>query len=84
MKVNEVLKLKATDLNFNGYGVARHNNVVVFVPYLLKDEEADVKLISVKKNYCFGKSKSLRKSLLIELNLFVSITMNVVDVPYFI
>ena len=61
MKVNEVLKLKATDLNFNGYGVARHNNVVVFVPYLLKDEEADVKLISVKKNYCFGEIQKLTK-----------------------
>jgi len=54
MKVNEVLKLKATDLNHNGYGVARHNNLVVFVPYLLKNEEANVKIISVKKNYSFG------------------------------
>ncbi|HOF43550.1 MAG TPA: 23S rRNA (uracil(1939)-C(5))-methyltransferase RlmD [Bacilli bacterium] len=54
MKVNEILKLKATDLNHNGYGVARHNNLVVFVPYLLKNEEANVKIISVKKNYSFG------------------------------
>jgi len=40
---------------FKGYGVARVNGKVVFVPYALKGEEARVEIVDEKKDYCFGR-----------------------------
>ncbi|MGC3959056.1 MAG: class I SAM-dependent RNA methyltransferase [Verrucomicrobiota bacterium] len=46
------------DLAFGGEGVARINDFVVFVPYVIPGETAEVELVEVKKS--FGRAKLLR------------------------
>jgi 23S rRNA (uracil1939-C5)-methyltransferase len=54
MKKNDVIKLTATDLSREGYGVAHYENKAVFIADLLPEEEADVKIIKVLSKYAIG------------------------------
>jgi len=47
-----------TDLAFGGEGVARINDFVVFVPYVIPGETADIEITEVKK--AFGRAKLLQ------------------------
>lgn len=40
---------------FKGYGVARHQGKVIFIPYSVTGDEAWVEIVKEKKNYCFGR-----------------------------
>ncbi|MFO1461354.1 MAG: TRAM domain-containing protein [Verrucomicrobiota bacterium] len=46
--------LEITDLAFGGEGVGRIGDFVVFVPYLLPGERAEVKLTEVKRSFARG------------------------------
>jgi len=50
--------LTIQDIAFGGEGVARINDFVVFVPYVIPGESAEVELVEVKKS--FGRAKLLR------------------------
>ncbi len=41
-------------MSVEGMGIARADNLVVFVKGMIKDEEADVRIIAEKKNYSIG------------------------------
>ena len=41
-------------MSVDGHGIARAGDLVIFVKGMIKGEEADVKIISEKKNYSFG------------------------------
>ena len=43
-----------------GYGVVRIDGQVVFVPGLLKEEKARIKIVKVLKKYAFGKIEELQ------------------------
>lgn len=51
---NEYITCKCTDLSFEGYGIAKYNDLVIFVKDLLPQEEAKVKIIKHAKNYDVG------------------------------
>ena len=41
-------------MSVDGHGIARADDLVIFVKGMIKGEEADVKIISEKRNYSFG------------------------------
>src|SRR4051795_6349027 len=43
------------DIAFGGEGVARVNDFVVFVPFVMVGEEAEVEITEVKKRFARGK-----------------------------
>lgn len=55
MNADAVIRVKITDVNENGYGVARVDNMVVFVPCALDGEIVDIVITSKEKNYMIGK-----------------------------
>lgn len=52
------LQLKITDIAFGGEGVARHEDFVVFVPFVLNGEEIEAEVTEVKKR--FARARPLR------------------------
>ena len=62
MQKNETLLLRADNLGAEMEGVCRHEGVPVFVPGLLPDEEAQVRIVKVEKRYAFGKMLGLPSS----------------------
>ena len=55
MKRNEEFTGECTDLSDQGYGVLRHNGEVVFVPGLLPQEKARIRVILAKKSFAIGR-----------------------------
>lgn len=51
---NEIIRAKCIDMSVDGQGIAKANDLVIFVKGMIKGEEADVKIIAEKKNYAFG------------------------------
>lgn len=51
---NSIIRCKCVDMSVEGFGIAKADSLVIFVKGLIKDEEADVKIISEKKNYAIG------------------------------
>lgn len=56
--VGDKLRLTVSDVAFGGEGVARHNDFVVFVPFVLQDEEVEAEVTELKKN--FARARLLR------------------------
>ncbi len=56
MKRNEEFTGECTDLSDQGYGVLRHKGEVVFVPGLLPQEKARIRVILAKKNFAIGRA----------------------------
>lgn len=50
----EIIKCKCIDISLEGYGIAKHNDLVIFVKDFLLGEEANVKIIKHAKNYDVG------------------------------
>lgn len=59
MKKNEEYIVTCIDETRMGSGIVKIEDQVVFVPDLLKEEEAKIKIVKVKKNYAFGIIKEL-------------------------
>jgi len=53
--------VKCIDFTYDGQGIAKINNKVVFIPSLLKDEEADIKILYRKKDFDVGKIVKITK-----------------------
>lgn len=51
---NQILRCKCVDMAIDGTGIAKADDLVVFVKNMIIDEEADVKIIKEKKNYAIG------------------------------
>ena len=51
---NQIVRCRCIDMSVDGHGIARADDLVVFVKGMIKGEEADVKIIAEKKNYSFG------------------------------
>ena len=58
LKVGDQISLKILDLAFGGEGVARVDDFVVFVPFVIPGETVEAEVVEVKK--AFGRAKLLR------------------------
>jgi 23S rRNA (uracil1939-C5)-methyltransferase len=61
VKKNQTIALIFEDMTHEGNGVGKLDGYPVFVPNTLPGEEADVKIIFVKKNFAIGKLVELKK-----------------------
>ena len=61
MKVNDIYKVKIIDVNNIGNGIAKIDDFVIFVKNGLLDEELEVKITEVKKNYAVANIVSFIK-----------------------
>lgn len=59
VKKNECYTVVAEDNGFSGEGIVKIDNFTVFVPYLIKGEKAEIKILKVLKDYAFGKIEKL-------------------------
>ncbi|MFS0752649.1 23S rRNA (uracil(1939)-C(5))-methyltransferase RlmD [Oceanobacillus sp. 1P07AA] len=59
---NEIYTLTFEDLTHEGNGVAKIEGYPLFVPDVLPDEEAKIKVVKVNKNFGFGKLLELTKT----------------------
>src|SRR5688572_24835499 len=51
LRVGDKLSLEVHDLAFGGEGVARHNDFVIFTPFVLPGELVEAEVFEVKKNF---------------------------------
>jgi tRNA/tmRNA/rRNA uracil-C5-methylase (TrmA/RlmC/RlmD family) len=58
LQIGENISLTIDDIAFGGEGVGRHDDLVVFVPFVLPGETVDVEITELKKN--FARAKLLR------------------------
>lgn len=59
MKKNHVIQTEIIDNGINFEGIAKIDDIPVFVPYAIKDEVADIKIVKVNKNFAYGKIENL-------------------------
>ena len=58
LKIGDTVVLKISDIAFGGEGVARVEDFVVFVPFVLAGEEVEAEIMEVKKR--FARAKPVR------------------------
>ena len=59
MKKNEVLKVKIEDYTEEGFGVARADGYVLFIPNTVAGEEAEVLVVKAGKRFGYAKVLNL-------------------------
>lgn len=59
IKKNEIYTVTAVDDGFGGEGIAKIDNFTVFVPYLIKGETAEIKILKVLSTHAFAKIEKL-------------------------
>lgn len=55
MKTGDILKVNIIDDNHLGNGIAKQNNVTIFVPKVVKGDLVEVEITDIKKNIAFSK-----------------------------
>src|SRR5699024_6689773 len=55
VRKNETVQLTFEDLTHEGNGVGKIDGYPIFVPYILPEEKADVKVVKVNKCIAYGK-----------------------------
>ena len=50
MNKNDIKKLNIVSVTSEGFGVAKENEYVYFVPFAIEGEEVTVKILKIKKN----------------------------------
>lgn len=74
LKINDIIEVTCFEVDYNGNGVSRYNNLIVFTKGLLVDEKAKVVITKVQKKFLNAKILNLitkntdRKDLLHNLN----------------
>lgn len=62
MKKNDILKVKIEDYTEEGFGVARADGFVLFIPNTIAGEEAEVLVVKVGKSFGYAKVLKLLKA----------------------
>lgn len=60
VSVGQKLALRISDIGFGGEGVARVDDFVVFVPFVLAGEEVEAEIVEVKKQFARARLVSIR------------------------
>ena len=61
MQKNDILTLEVTALSSEGAGIARHDGMVVFVPFSAVGDIAECRILKVQKSYAYAKIEHLLK-----------------------
>lgn len=61
LKIDDVIQVTAHDIDYQGQGVARYDHQVIFIPGLLTEEEAKIKITELKKQFAQGEIVELIK-----------------------
>ena len=54
IKKNDVITAEIVDYSSDGNGVAKYNDIVIFVPFSAVGYLCDIKIVKVLSGYCFG------------------------------
>lgn len=65
---NNLVHVKCVDFTFDGQGLCKYDNRVIFVPSLLIGEEANVEILYRKKDFDVGKIKEITKKSLYRID----------------
>ncbi|MBQ6815829.1 MAG: 23S rRNA (uracil(1939)-C(5))-methyltransferase RlmD [Clostridia bacterium] len=60
MNKNDEIILEITSTSTEGFGVGKHGGIAVFVPNTAEGDVALIKILKVKKTYCYGKLLELK------------------------
>ncbi len=60
MNKNDEIILEITSTSTEGFGVGKYNGITVFVPNTAEGDVALIKILKVKKTYCYGKLLELK------------------------
>ena len=66
--MENIIQVTCIDYTYDGMGIVKIDNEVVFVPYLLVGEEAKIRIVKKEKSYYLGEIIELSKSSLKRLN----------------
>lgn len=61
MKKNDELIVEIIDNGFHGEGIAKIDNVPIFIPNAIKGEKVKIKILKVLSSHCFGKVLEILK-----------------------
>ncbi len=61
LKKNDIIKLQINDMTNLGFGVSRHEGLVVFVSGAVVGDELDAKIIKLTSSYAIGKIEKMHK-----------------------
>ena len=56
---NDIVQIEITAMSSEDNGIGRVDGVVVFVPNTAIGDTAEIRIVKVLKNYCFGKLEKL-------------------------
>ena len=59
MQKNDILTLEVTALSSEGAGIARHDGMVVFLPFSAVGDIAECRILKVQKSYAYAKIERL-------------------------
>jgi len=59
LKKNDIITCEIVDYTSEGNGVARHENIVIFVPFTAVGDLCEIKIVKVLSGYCFGKCEKI-------------------------
>lgn len=59
MQKNDIVTLEVTALSNEGSGIARHDGMVVFVPFSAVGDVAECRILKVQKSYAYAKIESM-------------------------
>jgi 23S rRNA (uracil1939-C5)-methyltransferase len=61
IKKNDVIPLRIDALSIEGQGVAKHNGLVVFVPFTAPGDEIEARVEKVNKNHAYARAVKITK-----------------------
>ncbi len=61
MKKNDIITTEIIDYSSDGNGVAKYENVVIFVPFTAVGDLCEIKIVKVLSGYCFGRCEKIIK-----------------------
>ncbi len=59
LKKNDIVTVEITGYGSSGEGIGRVQDLVVFIPYTVMGDVAEVRIVKVLKSYCYGKMERL-------------------------
>ncbi len=62
IKKNDIYQVKVTDSGFKGEGIAKIDDLVIFIPGAIKDEVLKIKILKVLSTHAFAKIEEIIKS----------------------
>ena len=59
LKKNDIITTEIIDYCSDGNGVARYENMVIFVPFTAVGDLCEIRILKVLSGYCFGRCEKV-------------------------